>query len=72
MDTICRVCCGIDVHKDTVVTRPRSPGPDGHRQREVRTYGTTTRALGDLAAWLTAAGCSHAAMESTGVYWRPV
>src|SRR3990172_7680762 len=72
MDTIYRVCCGLDVHKDTVVACLRSPGRTGQRQKEVRTYGTTTPALGELAAWLTAGGCSHVAMESTGVYWRPV
>src|SRR2546425_8866542 len=71
-DTIYRVCCGLDVHKDTVVACLRSPGSNGQRHKEVRTYGTTTAALGDLAAWLTAAECSHVAMESTGVYWRPV
>lgn len=72
MDTIYRVCCGLDVHKDTVVACLRQPGPDGHRTTEVRTFGTTTAALTELATWLTSAGCSHAAMESTGVYWRPV
>jgi hypothetical protein len=61
------VCCGLDVHKATVVACVRSPGRSGQRPTEVRTYGTTTPALGDLAAWWTAAGCSHGAMESTGV-----
>jgi hypothetical protein len=47
--------------------------PDGgHRRQEVCTFGTTTRELLRLADWLTAAGCTHVAMESTGVYWRPV
>jgi transposase len=72
MDTIYRVCCGLDVHKDTVVACVRRPGPEGGRAKEVRTYGTTTPALLALAAWLTEAGCTHVAMESTGVYWRPV
>jgi transposase len=72
MDTIYRVCCGLDVHKDTVVACVRRPGAEGGRAKEVRTYGTTTAALLALAAWLTEAGCTHVAMESTGVYWRPV
>jgi transposase len=42
------------------------------RRQEVRTFGTTTRELRQLADWLTAAGCTHVVMESTGVYWRPV
>jgi transposase len=62
----------LDVHKDTVVACLRRPAADGGRAKEVRTYGTMTRALLDLAEWLTAAGCTHVAMESTGVYWRPV
>ena len=49
-----------------------APGPGGGRAKEVRTYGTTTAALLALAAWLTEGGCTHVAMESTGVYWRPV
>src|SRR3989442_764640 len=63
-DTICRVCCGLDVHKDTVVACLRRPGPDGGRAKEVRSYGTTTSALLRLAAWLTEAECTHVAMES--------
>ena len=38
----------------------------------MRTFGTTTRELLQLVDWLTTAGCTHVAMESTGVYWRPV
>lgn len=41
-------------------------------QRETRTFGTMTRDLLALADWLTAEGCTHVAMESTGVYWKPV
>jgi hypothetical protein len=47
--------------------------PDvGHRRQEVFTFGTTTRELLRLADWLTAADCTHVAMESTGICWRPV
>jgi transposase len=50
----------------------RSPGDGPQRRQEVRTFGTTTRELLRLTDWLTAVGCTHVAMESTGVYWRPV
>jgi hypothetical protein len=45
---------------------------DGRVVHEVRTFGTSTRELGEMADWLSAAGCTHVAMESTGVYWKPV
>ena len=66
------VCSGLDIHKKTVVACLRAPGSDGTRAVTVRTFGTTTHALVDLADWLAGAGCTHAAMESTGIYWRPV
>jgi transposase len=72
MDVLYSCCCGLDVHKETVVAcliRPSEGGPPG---KEIRTFGTTTAALRGLAAWLEAAGCTHVAMESTGVYWKPV
>jgi transposase len=72
MEVLYRVCCGLDVHKKTVVACLRFPGPPRHRAEEVRTFGTTTRELLNLGDWLTAAECTHVAMESTGVYWRPV
>ena len=72
MEVLYRVCCGLDVHKKTVAACLRVPGPNGTRAEEIRTFGTTTRELLQLADWLAAAGCTHVAMESTGVYWRPV
>ena len=72
MEVLYRVCCGLDVHKKSVVACLRFPGPKRRRAEEVRTFGTTTRELLRLADWLTAAECTHVAMESTGVYWRPV
>jgi transposase len=48
------------------------PGPDKLPTKEVRTFGTMTAELLALSDWLTAAGCTHVAMESTGVYWKPV
>ena len=65
-------CCGIDVHKDTVVACVIVSKSRGHVQKTIRTFTTTTRGLRALAQWLTETGCTHVAMESTGVYWKPV
>ena len=72
MDVLYPVCCELDVHKASVTACLRSPGNGAQRRQEVRTFGTTTRELLRLVDWLTAAGCTHVVMESTGVYWRPV
>jgi transposase len=72
MEVLYAVCCGLDVHQASVTACLRLPGDGPQRRQEVRTFGTTTRELLRLADWLTAAGCTHVAMESTGVYWRPV
>jgi transposase len=48
------------------------PDPDTAVHKEIRTFGTMTEELLQLADWLTAAGCTHVAMESTGVYWKPI
>lgn len=71
MEVIHERCAGLDVHKDTVVACVRSV-VDGKVRQDVRTFGTTTSALLALADWLRDSGCTHAAMESTGVYWKPV
>jgi transposase len=63
-------CAGLDVHKDTVMAAVRCVSPPVHH--EVRNFSTTTRGLLDLAEWLTSHGCTHVAMEATGVYWKPV
>ena len=63
-------CAGLDVHKDTVVACVRCVSAPKHH--EVRTFGTTTRELLKLADWLESHGCTHIAMEATGVYWKPV
>ena len=72
MDLIHACCAGLDVHKKTVVACARRTGPDGAVTREVRTYRTVTADLIALADWLAAQGVTHVAMESTGVYWKPV
>jgi len=65
-------CAGLDVHKKTIVARRITPDAEGHELVEKLTFGSMTRDLLDLADWLADAGCSHVAMESTGIYWRPV
>jgi transposase len=72
MDLIHSCCAGLDVHKKTVVVCVRRVGPQGPVAREVRTYRTMTVDLIALADWLDAEGVTHVAMESTGVYWKPV
>jgi transposase len=72
MDTLHPNCAGLDVHKDSVVACVRHAGPGGRAREEVRTFGTMTSDLLALGDWLAAEGVTHAAMESTGVYWKPV
>lgn len=69
---VLHVCCaGLDVHKEIVVACVRRVH-DGKVRQEVRTYRTETNALMDLADWLTELAVTHVAMESTGVYWKPI
>jgi transposase len=73
MDVVNARCAGLDVHKATVVGCVRVPGPQpGARRGETKTFATTTRGLQDLTTWLLTHGVTDVAMESTGVYWRPV
>jgi transposase len=65
-------CCGLASHKRLVVACLITPGPGGARRKEVRRFGTMTADLLALADWLAAAGCTQVAMESTGVYWKPI
>ncbi len=67
MEILYRSCCGLDVHARTVVACLIKDG-----QKSVRTFSTMTDDLLGLLDWLTAEGCTHVAIESTGVYWRPV
>src|SRR5438128_4625505 len=60
-------CCGLDVHKKTVVACRITP-----EDTQTRTFGTMTDELVRLREWLLAAGVTHVAMESSGVYWKPV
>jgi transposase len=72
MDAIVECCAGLDVHQATVVACLNS-GPATKRSRkEIRTFGTTRDELGKMRDWLLTSGCTLVAMESTGIYWRPV
>jgi transposase len=64
-------CAGLDVHRKNVVACMRI-AQDDTIKREVRTFATTTTGLCELADWLVENGCTHAVMESTGVFWKPV
>ena len=67
MKAVYRCCCGIDVHKKLIVACLKK----GSRQ-ELREFGAMTGEIKELAKWLKEAGCEMAAMESTGVYWKPL
>jgi len=64
-------CAGLDVHKETVVACVRHMA-NGSVKRQIRTFKTTTKELLALSQWLGSEGCTHVAMEATGVYWKPV
>jgi transposase len=70
MEVLYARCCGIDVHRETLVACVRRQEP--RKQIEVRTFGTTTAEIVRLHDWLSENACTHVAMESTGVFWRPV
>ena len=72
MDVVYERCCGLDVHKTSVVACLLISRSAGEPVRTVRTFGTMTGNLLALADWLAEAGCTHVAMESTGVYWKPL
>jgi transposase len=71
MQVVHERCAGLDVHKEWVVACAR--WLEGRQvRRELRRFSTTTRGLLELSEWLVGHGCTHAAMEATGVYWKPV
>ena len=65
-------CAGLDVHKDTVVACVLHRRDDATSRAQVRTFGTMTGDLEQLGDWLVQEGVTIAAMESTGVYWKPI
>jgi transposase len=72
MEVVYSTCAGLDVHKETVAVCVVRSEPGGRVRKEVRTFGTMTRDLLALSDWLAAEGVTHAAMESTGVFWKPI
>jgi transposase len=72
MQVVHERCCGLDVHKKTVVACVLITAPDGQVTKAVRTYATMTADLLALGDWLRGLGVTQVAIESTGVYWRPV
>lgn len=70
MEVLYPRCAGLDVHKETVVACVRCVSVPS--AQEVRSFKTTTRELLELGEWLGGHGCTHVAMEATGVYWKPV
>lgn len=67
MEVLYKRCCGLDVHKQSVVGCLKVG-----RTTEIRRYGTTTEQIREMALWLNQAHCTHVAMESTASYWKPI
>jgi len=67
MRVVHKRCCGLDVHKRTVVACFLAD-----EESETRTFGAMTGDIVELSDWLSGKGCTHVAMESTGVYWKPI
>ena len=72
METTVARCAGIDVHQGTMVVTVRVPSEGGGRQITTHTFGTMTTDLLAIRDWLQTCGVTHVAMESTGIYWRPL
>jgi len=67
-EQVVRRGCGMDVHRDTVVATVMGDGI----KKETRTFNTYTNTLIQLSEWLQSLSITHVAMESTGIYWRPI
>ncbi len=72
MDVLVERCCGLDVHRDTVVATVRTPEDRGRRRQQTRTFRSTLSQLEELGDWLVDLGVTLVGMEATGVYWKPV
>jgi transposase len=72
MEILYERCCGLDVHERSVVACLIAPGEGREPRREIRTFGTMTEDIPAPSDRLAESGCTHAAMESTGVYWKPI
>ncbi|MFC4770221.1 IS110 family transposase [Effusibacillus consociatus] len=72
MEAILESCCGLDVHRHTVVACLLAGSLDQRPRKEIRTFSTMSNGLKELLAWLQSERCTHVAIESTGTYWKPV
>jgi transposase len=72
MEVMFKFCAGLDVHKRMIMACVLLSNAQGDTDRQIRKFGTTLAELQALAAWLSGLGVTHVAMESTGVYWKPV
>ncbi|HUY15516.1 MAG TPA: IS110 family transposase [Terriglobia bacterium] len=72
MESIISCCAGLDVHKASVEAGVRRMETDNRLHQETRHWGTMTRDLRAMADWMDAQGVTPVAMESTGVYWKPI
>lgn len=72
MQVVHEQCAGLDVHKKSVVACRITSDEAGEWHKEIRRFGTLTDELLVLADWLRAGCVTHIAMESTGVYWKPI
>jgi transposase len=72
MDVVHSRCCGLDVHKQTVVACVLNSSQTGQLHKTVRTFGTLTDELLALGEWLTSEVVTHVVLEATGSYWKPV
>lgn len=71
MELLYSRCCGLDVHKKSITACVLLA--DGKKREKIlRRFGTMTAELLELAAWLKTHFVTHVAMESTGVYWKPI
>lgn len=71
-DIVHRRCCGLDVHKDSIAACIRWADDNGEIYKETRVFGTTTQELNGLGVWMQRHTVRLVAVESTGVYWKPV
>jgi hypothetical protein len=72
MQVVYERCCGLDVHQKTVVGCRLLSQPKGSIEKSIRTFATTTGGLMELDRWLAEGQVEQVALESTGIYWRPI
>lgn len=72
MENLFLCCAGLDLHKELVEACVRRMEPNGHLHQQTRRWGTMTQDILMMADWMAAQGITHVAMESTGVYWKPI